>query len=392
MKVLQQKKKRGYSKQAKAKKKKWWTPFRIMFHSFFGALTLTLMALFIASAYSDLVSPEKYIFFAYLGLAFPVLFVLNICFFIYWVILKKWHLIFVLAITLAVCWVPFSHYCPLNFPTKSLPTENIIKVLSYNVMSFAYTDHSKRSPNKIIEYIAQSDADIVCLQEYMVSSRPNLMSSKDVADALPMYPYIAEVFLSSPQNRYYKYGLAVLSKYPITQSRKININSVYNGGSMHEINVHGKKITIFNNHLESFKLTAEERAKYSEIFSLVNLELFEGFGGWIQQKLGQAFQIRAQQAELIAQEIKEKNGYYTIVCGDFNDTPISYTRRTILGSLLDAYAESGLGLGISYNRNFFLFRIDHIFCSPSMQAYNCKVDTRTKLSDHYPIFCYLRMN
>ena len=391
MKALQQKKKRDCSRQAKVKERKWWKPFRFLFYSFIGALTLIIMTLFIASAYSDLVSPEKFVVFAYLGLAFPILALLNVCFFIYWVILKKWHLIFILAVSFVACWIPFSHYCPIHLPTKSLPAENMIKVLSYNVMSFAYTNHSTRSPNKIIEYIAQSDADIVCLQEYMVSSRPNLMSSKDIADALPMYPYIAEIFLSSPQNLYYKYGLAVLSKYPITQSRKLDINSVYNGGSMHEINVHGKKITIFNNHLESFKLTAEERTKYSEIFSLVNLELFDGLGGWIQQKLGQAFQTRAKQAELIAHEIKEKNGYYTIVCGDFNDTPISYTHRMVQGPLRDAFVDSGLGLGVSYNRNFFLFRIDHIFYSQSMQGFNCKVDTSIKLSDHYPIYCFLKM-
>ena len=374
--------------QAKVRKRNWWAPFRFLFHSFFGALNLILALLFVASAYSDRVTPEKYIFFAYLGLAFPILAILNFCFFIYWSILKKWGMVFILVVSYAVCWIPFTHYCPLHYPTQTLPTENTIKVMSYNVMSFAYRNHTLRSPNKIIEYIAQSDADIVCLQEYMVSSRPNLMSSQDIAKALPMYPYIAEVFLSAPANRHYKYGLAVLSKYPITKSRKININSVYNGGSMHEINVQGKKITVFNNHLESFKLTAEERTQYEDMFSLSNLELFDGLGGWIQQKLGDAFRTRAKQAELIAREIKAENGYYTIVCGDFNDTPISYTRRTILGQMMDAYADSGLGLGISYNRNYFLFRIDHIFYSPSMQAFNCKVDSRVELSDHYPIWCY----
>ncbi|MDR0395286.1 MAG: endonuclease/exonuclease/phosphatase family protein [Tannerella sp.] len=347
------------------------------------------MIFFIASAYSGIISPEKNIVFAYLGLAFPILLFINLCFFIYWIIVKNWLMIFILTMTFAACWIPFSHYCPFHIKTEILPQDNLIKVLSYNVMSFAYKDHTEESPNKIIQFIAESNADIVCLQEYMVSERSNLMNSKEVAEALPMYPYIAETIFSSPKKRY-KFGLAVLSKFPITKSRKINIPSTYNGASVHEINVKGRKVVLFNNHLESFKLTAEDRSKYSDMIT-GNLELLDGLSGSIQQKLGQAFRVRAGQSEIIADEIRKENGYYTIVCGDFNDTPISYVHRTIQGPLVDAYAESGFGMGNSYNQNFFLFRIDHIFHSSSMKAYNCRVDKRVNLSDHYPIYCYLKL-
>ncbi|MDR1221912.1 MAG: endonuclease/exonuclease/phosphatase family protein [Tannerella sp.] len=391
MKAFRRKKKRNCSTPAKNKKIKWTAPFKLLFHSFLASLNIFLVIFLLASAWSDLISPEKNILFAYLGLIFPVLLFINTCFFIYWIILKKWLMIFILTLTFAACWIPFSNYCPFHIKTEVLPQEDMIKVLSYNVMSFAYKNHTQESPNKIIQYVAESGADIVCLQEYLVSERANLMNSKDVAKALPMYPYIAEIIFSSPEKRY-KFGLAVLSKFPITKSRKIDISSAYNGASVHEINVKGKKIIVFNNHLESFKLTAEDRSHYSDMITHGNLESFDGLRGSIQQKLGQAFRIRAGQAELIAGEIRKMNAYYAIVCGDFNDTPISYVHRVLQGSLVDAYAESGFGLGISYNRNFFLFRIDHIFHSSSMESYNCRVDTRVNLSDHYPIYCYLKLN
>lgn len=378
--------------QVENKKMKWYTPFKLLFHSFFASLNIILVIIFIASAYSDIISPEKNVLFAYLGLAFPVLLFINICFLIYWFITKKWLFLFILVAAFAICWNPLSRFCPLHLKTKVLPQEELIKVLSYNVMSFAYKDHTKESPNKIIQYITESDADIVCLQEYMVSDRKNLMNSKDIAEALPMYPYISEIIFSSPENKRYKYGLAVLSKFPITKSRRISFPSVYNGSSIHEINIRGKKVVVLNNHLESFKLTAEDRSKYSDMITHVSLESFDGLRGSIQQKLGQAFRIRAKQAEAIADEIRKANGYYTIVCGDFNDTPISYALRTIQGPLVDSYAESGFGMGISYNQNFFLFRIDHILHSSSMDSYNCRVDTRVNLSDHYPIYCYLKLN
>jgi endonuclease/exonuclease/phosphatase family metal-dependent hydrolase len=374
--------------QAKNEIIKWYNPVKLLFLSFFASLNVFLVICFIVSAYSGAISPEKNLFFAYLNLAFPILLFINLGFFIYWVVVKNRLMIFILTMAFAACWIPFSHYCPFHIETKILPRDNLIKVLSYNVMSFAYKDHTDESPNKIIRYIAESNADIVCLQEYLVSERPDLMNSRNVAKALPMYPYIAETVFSSPKKRY-KFGLAVLSKFPITKSRRINIQSAYNGASVHEINVKGRRVVLFNNHLESFKLTAEDRSRYSDVFS-GNLELIDGLrGGPIRQKLGEAFRIRAGQAEMIAEEIRRENGYYTIVCGDFNDTPISYVHRVIQGPLVDAYAESGFGMGNSYNQNFFLFRIDHIFHSPGLKAYNCRVDKRVNLSDHYPICCYL---
>jgi len=386
-------KKRSYLKRAGNKKKKWYKLIKWFLYSFFGALTLVFALFMVISAYSDFISPEKNVFFAYTGLFFPFLLLINLIFLIYWIIMKKWLVSLFLLATFAICWKPITVFCPFHSKTKELPQEELVKVLSYNVMSFAYKDHTKKEPNKIIQFIAESEADIVCLQEYMVSARPNLMSSQAVADALPMYPYVAELFFSTPDSKSYKYGLALLSKFPILSSRKLSLlSSPYNGAAIHEINVRGKKVIIVNNHLESFKLTAEDRSKYSDMITHVSFELFDELRGAIRQKLGQAFRIRAKQAEKIADEIRHVNGNYTIVCGDFNDTPLSYARRTILGPLIDAYAVSGFGPGISYNQNFFYFRIDHIFHSINMESFNCHVDTRIKLSDHYPIYCYMKLN
>jgi len=386
-------KKRNYLKQAGNKKKKWYTLFKWFFYSFFGALTLFFALFLIISAYSGFISPEKNVFFAYTGLFFPFLLIINLIILIYWIIIKKWLMSLLLLAIFAICWKPITTFCPFHLKTKELPQGELIKVLSYNVMSFAYRNHTKKDANKIIQYIAESEADIVCLQEYMVSARPNLMSSKDVADALPMYPYIAELFFTAPENKSYKYGLALLSKFPILGSRKITLHSSpYNGAAIHEISVRGKKVIVVNNHLESFKLTAEDRSKYSDMITHVSFELFDELRGAMRHKLGQAFRIRARQADKIADEIRETDGYHTIVCGDFNDTPLSYAHRKIQGPLIDAYSESGFGMGVSYNQNFFYFRIDHIFHSVNMEAYNCRVDTRVKLSDHYPITCYLKLN
>jgi endonuclease/exonuclease/phosphatase family metal-dependent hydrolase len=223
----------------------------------------------------------------------------------------------------------------------------------------------------------------------MVSTHRNFLTQEKVTRALNMYPYYFTVPLVQ-KNRYW-IGLAIFSKYPILNSRKILYDSTFNGSSIHEIDVKGEKLTVVNNHLESFKLTMEDRSKYVDFIQNINAETFDDLKETFQLKLGEAFLIRAEQAEIVTEEIENATGDYVIVCGDFNDTPISYARRIIQGTMRDAFAESGNGVGITCNQRFFWFRIDHILHSPNMKAYNATVD-KISMSDHYPLWCYLEMN
>ena len=111
---------------------------------------------------------------------------------------------------------------------------------------------------------------------------------------------------------------------------------------------------------------------------------------------GQSWHEHHSVHPVVVQVLKGKVDYSTkgqsiILCGDFNDTPLSYAYRTVCGSLSDAYAEAGVGPGISYNRSIFRFRIDHLLHSSDMRAYCATVDNRVRLSDHYPLWCVLEM-
>lgn len=361
---------------------------KLLFKSLFVLVNVLVVVLFIISAYSDRVSPDTILGFSYLGLAFPVLFILNICFVIYWLFLWEWRFLLIGVCAFLICWGPVSKYFPYHARTKDIPKENVLKVLTYNVMGFAYKNHSKDSPNKIIQYIADSGADIVCLQEYAAGKSDNFLTNRKVNRALDMYPYRSLIPINS--SGYLNFGIAVFSKYPITNSRRIKYESVSNGSSVHEINVNGKQLTLINNHLESFKLTMEDRSRYKAFIKNLSTDTFDGIKGALEQKLGPAFKIRAKQAEAVAAEIAKAKGDYILVCGDFNDTPISYAHRTIQGPLVDSFAESGQGMGITYNQNMFWFRIDNILHSPNMKSINCTVD-KIRYSDHYPLWCYLTM-
>ena len=108
-------------------------------------------------------------------------------------------------------------------------------------------------------------------------------------------------------------------------------------------------------------------------------------------KLATACERRAPQARAVAEYVERHRGMPVILCGDFNDSPISYTRRTIAAPLVDCYAETGNGPGISYHYNGFYVRIDNIMCSAHFTPYRCTVDRTVSASDHYPVYCWLKL-
>lgn len=362
---------------------------KLFFHILFILANLVVVILFITSAFSEEVSPTDALFFAYLGLAFPVFLFLTLCFIVYWSFLLKWKYALLGLCALIICKNPVKNYFPFHsrVPDKEILNDDL-KVLTYNVMGFGYRNHTKTAPNRILQYIAQSGADIVCLQEYAVSKSDKLLTNQKVYEALDMYPYHSVIGFGT--SGMMNFGIAVFSKYPISNSRKIKYESNFNGSSIHEIQVKDKKLILINNHLESFKLTTEDRSRYSAFIKNMNVDTFDGLRSAFEQKLGPAFCIRAKQAEAVTKEIKKIKEPYILVCGDFNDTPISYAHHTIQGPLIDAYAASGRGPGITYNENFFWFRIDNIMHSSRIKSMNCTVD-KVRYSDHYPMWCYLRL-
>ena len=155
------------------------------------------------------------------------------------------------------------------------------------------------------------------------------------------------------------------------------------------LNVNNDTLTLINNHLESNKLTKEDRGMYEDMIKDPNAKKVKTGLRQLIRKLAEASAIRAVQADSIARLVAGYKGGGIIVCGDFNDSPISYTHRVVGEGLNDAFVESGNGFGISYNQNHFYFRIDNILLSKNLKSYRCTVDNTIKSSDHYPIWCYV---
>ena len=147
------------------------------------AINALCACLLLSAAYSPYTHPAASSIQASMGLAFPIFLVANILFLIFWLLVKYKFALFPL-IVLIVCYPQIRSYIPINYQTKEVP-EGSIKVLSYNVMNF----NGSKKPSQILNYINQSDADIVCLQEYAESNNDKHLTAKDIKKAMSTYPY-----------------------------------------------------------------------------------------------------------------------------------------------------------------------------------------------------------
>ena len=331
------------------------------------------------SGYSSLFHPQDYSTISILGLLFPFFVIVNLIFLLFWVIFKlKGILIPVIGFLL--CLPPIRNYLPLNF--QQAPPDGSLKVISYNVYLFAPWDVKKDEPNPILEYLHNSDADIICLQE----AETNEMGSNKLRQAMSIYPYRDSTKMENASE-----VMMLFSKHPIIAKKRIKYTSTGNMSMAYLLNIDSDTVIVINNHLETNSLSMEDREDFNQITKgkMDNKSIFDK-GKILLKKMAKAAKKRAPQIEAISQFLYEYRGKSAIVCGDFNDTPISYTHHTISKHLTDCFVASGNGLGFTYMRNGMHARIDYIFCSKDWQPYGCMVDKSVSISDHYPVVCWLK--
>lgn len=112
--------------------------------------------------------------------------------------------------------------------------------------------------------------------------------------------------------------------------------SLNNGSIAYKIKVNGDTLLVVNNHLESNKLTEKDKEVYREMMKDPDKQKVSQGSRLLIRKLAEASAIRAVQADSIARLVAGYKGGGIIVCGDFNDSPISYTHRVVGEGLNDA--------------------------------------------------------
>ena len=330
-----------------------------------------------AAGYAHLVSPAKYANAELLALAFPIPLAICLAFLLFWLVVHpKYSLISIAA--LIVCWGPVRDYCPVNLPSKA--PEGCVTVMSFNVYNFPGANKLTAKVDTVIDYLAESNADILCLQE---SAREN----EDVIDGRMRqigYEYVAHHIREKAEH------IAVYSKYPILWSEEIQTNSKYNICSASCVDIGGKPLLLLNCHLESFAFHHWEKKAIQKIIQHKGT-IDNKHKRLYLKKILLSARKRAPQAEAVGRYIEQHRDMSIVLCGDFNDPPNSYAYYQIAKRLNNCYRANATGPGFTYSHGGMYFRIDNIFCSDDIRPYMCDIDAKTNISDHYPIVCKLKM-
>lgn len=346
---------------------------------------IAVAVLLIITMLASRISPEKFVLPALTTLVFPLTIALNVFFVAFWLFAKKWHFLISL-ILLLLSSEQISTIIPLHFgKTNSETHTKSIKIMSYNTMLFAHLQkHTSTEPNEIIKHILESDADIVCLQEFAVSPKKvsDYLTQNDIYRIFKKYPY-KHIELRQNEN-WKRSGIATFSKYPIVNKVNFSNHSDYGVSIYSDIVIGNDTVRLFNNHLESNRLTERDRHLPIELKDDFNSEKLTGTTKQLSRKLFIAYKRRAKQSDQIAAKIQQ-SPYKVIVCGDFNDVPGSYTYSKIKGNLTDAFSNSGLGLGLTLNLSIYRFRIDYLLYDARYFTSSELIIDKVKYSDHYPI-------
>ena len=341
-----------------------------------AAVNLLAAVAMCISGFSGYLSPNSFPLLSISGLLFPILLIANLFFLAFWICFH-WKYVLIPFVALIICYQPIRQYCPFNFK-QEIP-DDCLKIISYNVHLYGIFNEDKRFHTEILDYFRNSNADIICVQESIYKKYKKIRPLTALAD---VYPYCELANINTAHSTHYIY-----SKYPILHKEIIPYESRGNMSEAYLLDVNGDTVLVVNNHLETYGLSTEEKEKYAEMVEgNKNVVAKRAFLG----KIIKAPQIRAKQAEKVSQYIQSFKNMPIIVCGDFNDTPLSYVHHTICHGLTDTYVESGNGTGFSYVNNDMYGRIDHIFCSKHFEPVASNVDSKFYHSDHYPIISYLK--
>jgi len=345
-------------------------------------INVLLAILLIITFLSVYVSPAKAWIFAFLALAYPFALFLNILFLLFWLILRKWYF-FISLIAILLGWQALQSTFQFGFKKPPVPASGeSLSVLTYNVRLFNYYQWNKDTSawQKIVDFIHTENPDIVCFQEFITlpGTHHDLVNLKRKMELLTY----SHVYYTDNIPGKLNFGMATFSKYPIIQKKMIDFKESLNGSICSDIVVNQDTIRVYNCHLQSIRL----RKDYNDlldslIFNYSDKQLDELKD--ISVRMRQAYIQRAGQVDIIKEDIRI-SPYPVIVCGDFNDTPVSYTYKTLSKELSDVFIKSGSGTGTTFRGNFPYVRIDYVLYSQGFTS-NYYHTEKVDWSDHYPV-------
>lgn len=341
-------------------------------------ITNIFFAAFLLMAYlAVFINPGDFILPAFFGLLYPYLLIINIIYAVIWSVnLRIYAFISVVAIILG-----FNHMSGFIRPSRpGNQGEPDFTLMSYNVRMFNRYEGpgSGTTEDEIKGLVTEFSPDILCIQEYYAGTGGDRLAA-GFTEALGKN--VESHIKLTGRGRGSYYGIATFSRFPVVNRGEIIHPNSSSLTIYTDIAIGPDTFRIFNNHLQSFRLRAMERSFVSEMIEGTEQRLAEARN--VSMSLRDGFVKRAAQAVVLRAFI-ESSPHPVIVAGDFNDTPVSYSYRTIRKNLTDSFVKAGYGAGFTYKGKYPPNRIDYILHDDAIKALSFSV-LRARHSDHYPV-------
>jgi endonuclease/exonuclease/phosphatase family metal-dependent hydrolase len=325
---------------------------------------ITLMAYLL-----PFLAPKWFPFLSVLSLFLPFFLVVNLLFFLYWLIqFKKYIFVSGLVLLLGITFI--NKFYNLK-PTELPKSENEFSIMSYNVRLFNKFNWNKKAniPTKIAEFVSEKNPDILCIQEYSNLEKTQFSNYK--------YKHVFK------EGKNIIVGNAIFSKYKIIDKGVINFPNSTNNAVYADIIRYKDTLRIYSMHLQSIKISTDIEEEEIQ-------KMNESKTKYIFRKISSAFTKQQEQALLLKQHYTDCK-YKKIICGDMNNSAFSFVYRTIKGSMQDAFESNGEGFGKTYNFKYYPARIDYIFADKNIQIKSFETLNDFYNSDHFPLISRLEI-
>lgn len=363
--------------------------FRSFFHTLGHSLLLFIafllsLALFLGSL-APFISPKTFSLPNFFALVLPFLFFANLVVLIYWSLRSRLSA-YIPLFGLLGALISYTNRIYNNLTNYEVPTEAAkeLKILTYNVNLFHLYSWADTPPTfrEIAREIERVEADIVCLQEFTTSdiTFPDSLARKLFHKAQRVH--------YTQHHAHLHHGLALFSRFPIVHSEVLSFDESYNATIVVDLKIENDTVRVYNCHFQSFRLH-RNNIRFIQSPQLATKASFLFEVKDILKKLHTTFQQQAEQVAKVKQHIVQ-SPYPTIVCGDFNTTPYTYTYSQLSRGLYDTFLEYGRGYGATFYTFLLPMRIDFILHSQGFFP----TELRTlplPYSDHSPVFATLRL-
>lgn len=336
-----------------------------------GVVGIGAMMSALLCALCPLINPSSFVWFAFFGLAYWMIFFANVIILIILIALKSRRTLIVPILALLFLIPGFTK--SYSFGEKK---ENVaqLKVMTYNVGVFRdYKDEHRtvaEVKNSLAELVKKHNPDIICLQE---SGKWPKNTARNFSKTID-YKY----YTFNPNN-----GNSYFSKYPLSNAYEFNDERLKKFVDVKKIKIDNKRyFYLINCHFNSFGISREEIEYINDTKNIVNDS--EVYAKSLIVKLKRGFERRTTTTELLLKNLPD-NDVPFVICGDFNDTPLSYTYSRISKSgLKDAFITTSKGIGKTYCGSLPLLRIDYFWYNDKVEPIEYERVKQTT-SDHYPL-------